>query len=129
MNRLEDIAEFQKESFLTLLENCDEDLAQAVSEAIKNSFLAGAGYVINNAWQKADGDYLPEIDREVIALQRCASGHRVVYAHRPYPNGYVVVKGEKLYPKCYDQGGWNIEGIEYWLDVKMPNDGKDREDS
>jgi hypothetical protein len=125
MNRLEDIAEFQKESFLTLLENCEEDLAQAVSEAIKNSFLAGAGYVINNAWQRGDGDYLPEIDREVIALQRWSSGHRVVYAHRPNPNGYVVVDGERLYPKCYDKGGWNMEGIEYWLDVKMPNDGKE----
>lgn len=120
MNRLEDIAEFQKESFLTLLENCEEDLAQAVSEAIKNSFLAGASYVINNAWQKADGDNLPEIDREVIALQKCASGYKVVYAHRPNQKAYVKIDGKKYYPQCYDKGGWNLEKIVFWLDLELP---------
>ena len=129
MKELEEAAEFQKELSLTILEDCDDDLAQAVSEAIKKAFVAGANYAIKNAWQKADGDYLPEIDREVIALQKCYSGYRVVYAHRPNPKGYVILKGKKLYPKCYDKGGWNMEGVAYWLDLELPKDGKENEDS
>lgn len=129
MRELEKAAECQKELAQIILEDCDETLTKAVSEGIKTAYIAGANYAIKNAWQRADGDYLPEIDREVIALQKCASGHKVVYAHRPNPNGYVILKGKKLYPKCYDKGGWNMEGVEYWLDLELPKDGKDNEES
>lgn len=122
MRELEKAAECQKELAQIILEDCDKHLIKAVSEGIKTAYIAGANYAIKNAWQRADGDYLPEIDREVIALQKCYSGHKVVYAHRPNPNGYVTVKGKKLYPKCYDKGGWNVEGVEYWLDCSLPNE-------
>ena len=125
MKELEEAAEFQKEISLTILEDCDDDLAQAVSEAIKKAFVAGANYAIKNAWQKADGDYLPEINREVIALQKCEDDYRVVFAHRPDPNEYVVVKGAHLYAECYGKGGWNIERIAYWLDLDLPKNKKE----
>lgn len=75
-------------------------------------------------WKPAQGDdNLPIYDREVIALQRMASESlKVVFAHRPNPEGYVVVDGEKLYAKTYDDGGWNLPDIEYWLDVELPKE-------
>lgn len=129
MNGLEQAAEHQKDLAMSILDRCEDDLAQAVSDLVKVCYLAGAKYATENMWQKADGDYLPEIDREVIALQRYASGHRVVYAHRPNPRSYVVVDGKRLYPKCYDKGGWNLENVLCWLDLELPKDGKDNEES
>lgn len=70
-------------------------------------------------WKKNVKDDLPDIDREVVALQRMASGsYKVIYAHRPNPNGYVIVGGEKLYAKTYD--GWNQPDVEWWLDLDLP---------
>lgn len=64
-------------------------------------------------------DELPDIDREVVALQRMDSGsYKVIYAHRPNPNGYVTFDGEKLYAKTYD--GWNQPDVEWWLDLDLP---------
>lgn len=63
-------------------------------------------------WKDAQGKDLPEIDREVIALEQHKSGYmKVVYAHRPNPNGYE---------KIYDKGGWNIPNLKYWLDYPLP---------
>lgn len=129
MKELEEAAEFQKELSLTILEDCDDDLAQAVSEAIKKAYIAGANYAIKNAWQKADGDYLPEIDREVIALQKCEGGYRVVFAHRPpeFWDGKNIITGKvtRNYPKTYDKGGWNIPDVKYWLDLDLPKNEKE----
>ena len=122
---LEAAAEREKESALSVLDSCDEDLSKGVANCIKNAYIAGASYAIENMWQKADGDYLPEIDREVIALQRCFSGYRVVFAHRPNPKGYVMVDGKKLTIATHDKGGWNIEDIEFWLDLDLPLNQKE----
>ena len=63
-------------------------------------------------WKDAQGDDLPEIDREVIALEEWPSGSlKVVYAHRPDPKGDA---------KIYDRGGWNIPNLKYWLDYPLP---------
>lgn len=74
-------------------------------------------------WKDAQGDDLPEIDREVIAL---LDNGKVVFAHRPpeYWDGKEIITGKvtRNYPKTYDKGGWNIPNVKWWLDVdKLPN--------
>lgn len=77
----------------------------------------------NNLWKPADGDDLPEIDREVIVL---LSNNKVCYAHRPNLNGWDgrnILTGEVDHytPKTYDKGGWNIPDVRWWLDLDLPN--------
>ncbi len=72
-------------------------------------------------WKDAQGDDLPEIDREVIALQ----GRKVVFAHRPNPEGWDGKsldsgKVEHFEPQTYDKGGWNMPDVTYWLDAPLP---------
>ena len=79
--------------------------------------------VLGSLWKPADGDDLPEIDREVIAL---LDNGKVVFAHRPseYWDCKDIVTGKvtRNYPKTYDKGGWNIPNIKYWLDVELPKE-------
>ena len=84
----------------------------------------------SNLWKAAQGDDLPEIDREVIALQRIkGGGSRVVFAHRP-PASWVgknIITGEETVrkPKRYGKGKWNMPDVKYWLDVEFPKEKKD----
>lgn len=85
-------------------------------------FKAGAKWQKAHNWKPADGDDLPEIDREVIAL---LDNDKVVFAHRPNPNGWdgkslSTGKVEHYTPKTYDNGGWNIPDVKFWLDVELP---------
>lgn len=75
------------------------------------AFKAGAEWVESTAWKPANGDNLPEIDREVIAIIIEYGYYRAVFAHRPNPNGDAI---------CYDEGGWNMPDIIYWLDLELP---------
>ena len=88
---------------------------------INPSFISGAEWVLNNLWKPADGDYLPEIDREVIAL---LSNGKVVFAHRPpeYWDGKNIITNEvtRYKPKRYDKGEWNIPDVKWWLDLDLP---------
>ena len=74
-------------------------------------------------WKDAQGDDLPEIDREVIAI---LDNGNVVFAHRPpeFWDGKNIITGEvtRNYPKTYDKGGWNIPNVKYWLDVELPKE-------
>jgi hypothetical protein len=74
-------------------------------------------------WKDAQGDDLPEIDREVIAL---LDNGKVVFAHRPpeYWDGKNIITGKvtRNYPKTYDKGGWNIPDVKFWLDVELPKE-------
>lgn len=76
---------------------------------------------VKELWKPADGDDLPEIDREVIAL---LSNGKVVYAHRPqeYWDGKNIATGEvtRHYPVRYDKGNWNIPDVKWWLDLDLP---------
>ena len=95
---------------------------------VKDAFKAGAKWGKNHLWKPADGDDLPEIDREVIALVAYDFGHyKVVYAHRPNTNGWdgknlITGKVEHYTPKTYGKGGWNIQDVKYWLDVELPKE-------
>ena len=77
----------------------------------------------NNLWKPADGEDLPEINREVIAL---LSWGKVVFAHRPpeFWDGKDIITGEvtRNFPKTYGKGGWNIPDVKYWLDCSMPKE-------
>lgn len=80
---------------------------------------------IGGLWKDAQGDELPEIDREVIALVGKSPYFKVVCAHRPDPERKVfisIVTGKKghFQPKIYDKGGWNIPNIKYYLDLDLP---------
>lgn len=91
---------------------------------IKENLLSSAK---EGLWHDAQGDDLPEIDREVIVL--CDDGHggyKVCFGHRPYKKGYLgksYVSGniETFYTHTYGKGGWNIPDVKWWLDVELPN--------
>ena len=72
-------------------------------------------------WKSANGDELPDIDREVIAL---TTEGKVVFAHRPKESwvGKNIETGEVTahYPKRYDAGGWNQLDVKWWLDIQLP---------
>ncbi len=79
------------------------------------------GYEDAGKWKSADGDELPEIDREVIAL---TTRGKVVFAHRPVESyvGKDIFTGKKTIrrPIRYGKGGWNADDILWWLDVEIP---------
>lgn len=87
----------------------------------RNGFITGAKWQKENLWKPADGDDLPEIDREVIAL---LDNDKVVFAHRPpeYWDGKDIITGKvtRNYVERYDKGLWNIPNVKYWLDVNLP---------
>ena len=99
----------------------DED-----KKCVVRDFKAGALWQKENLWKPADGDDLPECDREVIAILDYDFGHyKVVYAHRPNPNGWDgtnIDTGEKEHfePVIYDKEGWNQPHVLYWLDARLP---------
>ena len=83
----------------------------------------------NNLWKPADGDYLPEIDREVIVLTQSyplkGNEYAVSFAHRPNPNGWdgkSVTTGEieHYIPKTYGKSGWSSPDVKWWLDLDLP---------
>lgn len=84
----------------------------------------GANWQKEHLWKPADGDDLPEYDREVIAL---LDNGKVVFAHRPDSKGWdaksiITEKVEHYTPETYDKGGWNIPDVKYWLDVELPKE-------
>ena len=86
---------------------------------IKENIISAAK---ESLWHPADGDYLPEIDCEVIALLK---NGKVCFAHRPQDKyiGTSVTTGEvsEHTPKKYGKGGWNIPDVKWWLDVATPD--------
>ena len=94
---------------------------------IEQAFEDGLTERDKHLWKDAQGDDLPEIDREVIALIDYAGNgyYKVVFAHRPDPERKVstsLLTGKKSYiqAKTYDKGGWNQPNVKFWLDVTIP---------
>ena len=77
-----------------------------------------------NHWKDAQGEDLPEYDREVIVLiQDCPDDPeymKVFYGYRPNPNGYEIVNGKKFHHMTYGKGGWCWGNVKYWLDLELP---------
>ena len=105
----------------------DED-----KKCVVRDFKAGALWQKEHFWKPANGDDLPEFDREVVAFQKTfptdidgPSLLKIVMAHRPNPKGYdgksiATGKVEHYTPKTYDKGGWNIPNVVLWLDLNIP---------
>jgi hypothetical protein len=100
---------------------------QEVEDAVK----AGAGWQKENLWKPADGDDLPEYEREVVVFTQNypddAGMMMVAIGHRPTPEGFdgkslTTGEVEHYIPKTYGKGGWNIPDIVYWLDVELPKE-------
>ena len=93
-------------------------------DKIKENLLSSAK---EGLWNDAQGDVLPDIDREVIVLcDDYHGGYKVCFGHRPCKKGYLgksLVTGniETFYPHTYDKGGWNIPDVKWWLDIELPN--------
>lgn len=90
-------------------------------EAIVNAFMAGVAWHEEKVWVRVS-DRLPEIDREVVVLtqETPCKLYRICFGHRVNPNQKVYVEGKGYQPVGYGKGNWNIEGVKYWLDLKMP---------
>lgn len=80
----------------------------------------------NTQWKPAQGNDLPEYDREVVVLRRYyGCGWFVCFAHRPNPQGYFTEDKDtgdvmRVKPKTIGKGGWNYPDVEYWLDIETP---------
>ena len=104
--------------------------SRGVNSAYGIGFIDGMVEYRESLWHKAnDPNDLPEIDREVIALQGMeGGGHRIVFAHRPVESyiGKDIFTGKKTkrFPKRYGKGQWNMENVEWWLDVDLPKNVK-----
>jgi hypothetical protein len=116
----------------------EKEMQSTIELAEDHAMLAGMEkmkeQMMENIWKPADGDDLPEIDREVVAFQEIfptdvdvPSLLKIVIAHRPNTEGYdgkSITTGqvEHYTPKTYDKGGWNIPDVKYWLDVELPKE-------
>lgn len=124
---LEDAAKYciPDESYHMTIESEGEGSGENVYDYVQmiDMFKAGSKWQKANLWKPADGDELPEIDREVIAI---LNNGKVMFAHRPpeYWDGKDIVTGKvtRYYPKIYDKGGWNIPDVKFWLDVELPKE-------
>ena len=109
--------EYNSKSPATLPDRC-----RGCYAPLMYAFKAGSKWQKENLWKPADGDDLPIIDREVIAL---FDNGKVGFAHRPpeYWDGKNIVTGKvtRNYPKTYDKGGWNIPDVKWWLDCSLAN--------
>ena len=111
--------------------NCDfhrrKSLTKFDGYDIEQAFEDGLTERDKHLWKDAQGDDLPEIDREVIALIDYAGNgyYKVVFAHRPDPERKVstsLLTGKKSYiqVKTYDKGGWNQPHVKFWMDSNLP---------
>ena len=115
--------------------HAEEDDEEISVTQQRNSFKWGMLTALREAWKHAQGEDLPEIDREVIVLVGINSpvttdsvwGCEVAFAHRPNPDGWDgknIDTNEVTHytPKLYDKGGWNAPDIAYWLDIELPKE-------
>lgn len=92
-------------------------------DEIEDAYYQGMVDADAHMWKDAQDDDLPDYDREVVVLVQHVPKHhdslRVSFGHRPDPEGYVVVNGEKLYARTFGKG-WSLPNVRYWLDARLP---------
>lgn len=115
-----------------IMQGAKRGTAEIISQALQSAYLAGATEADANPmnlWKSADGEDLPDTDREVIVLTQSYplenSEYAVSFAYRPNPNGWdgkslTTGKVEHYEPKTYGKGGWSIPDVEWWLDCPLP---------
>lgn len=105
----------------------EEQIIEATKDMVspyKKCFIEGIEWADShlNHWHDAQGDDLPEIDKEVIVL---LDNGKVCFAHRPVES-YTAMsitnhsEMEEYYPERYDKGGWNIPNVKWWCDIMLP---------
>lgn len=111
-----------QEEYNKIVNECIYGKEEPVSEELERA-------ARNHLWKDAQGDDLPEIDREVIALTQPYPNDehlKVVFAHRPtkYTKVWNSDLGEEQVVEIerYGKGEWNIPDIKYWLDVELPKE-------
>ena len=88
--------------------------------AYETGFIDGCVWADSHPqWYDAQGDNVPEYEREVIVIRR---NGEIGFGHRPNPKEYVVIDGKKCFANTYDKNGWNWPNIALWLDVEIPHD-------
>ena len=79
---------------------------------------------VEGLWKPANGDDLPEIDMEVVALALEHERYKVVFAHRIAEGAAVhtSIDGKPLvlHRMRYGKGGWNQPNLKWWLDLDLP---------
>lgn len=117
-----------------VMHGAKEESAKTIAKMVQLAYMAGAAEADANPinlLKPADGEDLPEMDREVIVLTQPypleGNEYAVSFAHRPNPDGWdgkSVTTGEieHYVPKTYGKGGWSISDVKYWLDIKFPNE-------
>lgn len=123
-----DLHPFWDESRDPNREDVAEAYEQGKADGYNEGYDAGATWADENpkqVWHDAQGEYLPEYDREVIAI--CGANGQICFAHRPNPKGWfgkslTTGKASHYEPKTYGVGGWNLEDVVFWLDVEIPYD-------
>ena len=111
------------------ISNIDEEYAdnEDYIGGYVDGFESGAEWsdeTTQNHWHDAQGDDLPDIDREVIVLR---NNGQIAFGHRPNPDGEVWKHSdgtlEHVHFKTYDKGGWNTPNIKWWCDIDLPKEG------
>ena len=96
----------------------------ATWDDVETAVKLGAQWQKEHLLKDAQGDDLPEIDREVIALIEAFGHYKVIFAHRVDENAeiHTSIDGKPLvlHPKKHGKGGWNISNIKWWLDIELP---------
>lgn len=92
-----------------------------IYKTVETAVLFGLNYIEKNILKDAQGNDLPEINREVIVL---CENEKVCYGHRPDPNGWDgknIITGDVSHytPQTYDNGGWNIPNVKWWFDIDV----------
>lgn len=93
---------------------------------VELAYEEGAQWQKEHLWKDAQGSDLPEIDREVIVIDKQG---KVCFAHRP-PESWTGIslnnsEMEEFYPERYDKGEWNIPDVKWWLNLPLPYEGKE----
>lgn len=123
------IDSLQEEPVSEDLEEAANDYAHdLLHDDVFETFIAGAKWKEANLWKDAQGDDLPDIDREVVVLYQpypCEGNEYAVgFGHRPkeYYDSRNIETNEvtRYYPKRFDKGGWNIPDVKWWLGCDLP---------
>ena len=124
-----DVDEAAKEYLLSVDAYRTTDYGCKFDQFDIETFKAGAEWRQSNLWKSADGDELPELEREVVVFTQNfpndAGIMKVGIAHRPNPKGWdgtsiSTGKTEHFEPMLYDKGGWSLPDVKIWLDAPLP---------
>lgn len=85
------------------------------------AFVQGALWADAHLWKSADGDDLPEIDREVIVFTQTERQYpKVAIAHTMPMGDWKQFDGNRYYLERNGEVGWSLPDVKIWLDCNLP---------